>query len=207
VLVVNNRASVGGSNAEEMNNIMLTHFSVELSAPGVTWGDSCPATFDSQSFSDNIPPGGSDGASLYIITKTQAQCLQPQIPAAGLSVTASILAWGHHGGTGIHSAPFIFTVTVCRGCLQTAYNNNAALIPYRYPADTPLCAWFDAKELNPYPGDQCFAPGQDATIFCCAITEKINAAPQDVAVCPGVFTGSPSTATATSTATSTATGP
>lgn len=195
VLVVNNLDSLGDSTAEEMNNITLTHFSVELSAPGVNWGDSCPATFDTQLFSDNIPPGGSDGASLYVITKTHSQCLQSQIPAAGLLVTASIVARGHHGGTGIQSAPFIFTVTLCRGCLQTDYTKTAALIPYRYPADTPMCASFDASTPNPYTGDECFSPGQDATIFCCAVTEKINTVPQDVAVCPGTFTGVASTAT------------
>src|SRR5450631_4187640 len=46
LLVVNNMASVGGSPAEEMNNIALNHFTIELSAPGISWNDSCPATFD-----------------------------------------------------------------------------------------------------------------------------------------------------------------
>jgi hypothetical protein len=206
VLVVNNLVSAGGSKADEMNNITLSHFSVELSAPGVNWGTSCPATFDTKSFSDTIPPGGSDGASLDIITAAHSQCLQPQIPASGLLVTAKIWAKGRHGGTGIESAPFVFTVTLCKGCLQTAYT-KPALVPYRYPADTPLCEWFDAKDTNPYPGNECFAPGQDATILCCAVTEKIGTVTQEVAVCPGTFTGDKSTSTATSTATSTTTGP
>jgi hypothetical protein len=204
VVVLNNLAAAGGSAAEEMNRITLTHFTVELSAPGVSWGAACPATFDTQLITVDIEPGGSVGEGLDIITPTHAQCLQTQVPPAGLPVTAKIWAKGRHGGTGITSAPFIFSVDVCLGCLQTDYT-DATLVAYRYPADTPMCA--SLVGVNPYVGDPCSSPGQDKTIFCCAITQTINNVPSDVALCPGVFTGTADTATSTATATSTTTGP
>jgi hypothetical protein len=198
VLVVNNLDSVGGSTAEEMNNIDLNHFTIELSAPGVTWNDSCPATFDTQSMTGTIPPGGSVGAGLDVITSAHSQCLQTQVPTSHISVTAKIRAKGRHGGTGIESAPFIYSIDVCAGCLQTAYT-DPALVAYRYPADTPMCASLVGS--NPYSGDPCFPPGQDATIFCCAITQTVGKATQDVALCPGVFEGTTSTSTSTTTST------
>jgi hypothetical protein len=203
IVVVNNLDSVGGSKASEMNNISLSHFTVELSAPGVSWGDLCPATFDTQPMTDLIPPGGSVGAGLDIITSAHAQCLQGQIPASSLPVTAKIWAKGRHGGTSITSAPFIFTVDVCMGCLQTGYT-DPTLLAYRYPADTPMCATF-AGSVNPNTGDPCLPPGQDQTIFCCGISETVGGVARDVAVCPGYFPAA--TVTATSTATSTSTGP
>jgi hypothetical protein len=204
LLVVNNLDAVGGSTAEEMNNIDLDHFTVELSAPGVTWAAACPTTFDTRSATVRIPPGGSVGASLTIITQTHAQCLQPQIPEEGLSVTAKIWAKGRHGGTSIDSAPFKFPITVCKGCLQVDYATSPALISYRYPADTPMCASLIGS--NPFQGDPCSLPGQDGTILCCGITQTVGGAKQDVALCPGVFTGSASTGTSTATTTTT-TGP
>jgi hypothetical protein len=202
VLVVNNLAPVGGSAAEEMNNIDLHNFTIELSAPGISWTAACPATFDTQPETVTIPPGGSVGASLDIITYAHSQCLQPQVPSAGLSVTAKIWAKGRHGGTGISSAPFTYSVTVCKGCMQAAYT-DPALVSYRYPADTPLCSSLIGS--NPYSGDPCLPPGQDATILCCGITQTVGTAKSDVALCPGVFTGT--TATGTSTATDTSTTP
>jgi hypothetical protein len=184
VVVVNNLTSVGGSAAQEMNNISLSHFTVELSAPGVSWGASCPATFDTQSITVLIAPGGSVGEGLEIIQAVHAQCLQPVVPQEHLTVTAKIWAKGHHGGTEIRSAPFIYTVDVCKGCLQTDYK-DPALVAYRYPADYPMCASFVG--INPYPGDPCLPPGQDATIFCCAISQTVDKVATDVALCPGVF--------------------
>ena len=178
IVIVNNLASSGGSAAEEMNNITLQHFTVELSAPGVSWNDTCPATFDTQNITDTIPPGGSSGMGLYIIQPAHSRCLQSQVPEQGVTVTAKITAIGRHGGTGIKSAPFTFPVNACWGCLQDSYT-TPALVAYRYPATTPQCGSLVGS--NPYMGDLCFAPGQDTPIFCCAIN--------DVALCPGVFTG------------------
>ena len=192
VVVENNLDSAGGSKATEMNNITLSHFTVELSAPGVSWNSSCPTTFDTPTITDLIPPGGGVGAGINIITPAHSQCLQSQIPPEHLLVTAKITAKGRHGGTGIESAPFIFTVDVCAGCLQQAYT-DPALIPYRYPANTPMCSALSGSNL--YLGDPCFPPGQDATIFCCGVTQKVGGSTQDVAVCPGAFTGSGSTST------------
>jgi hypothetical protein len=200
VLVANTLASSGASAAEEMNNITLHHFDIELSAPGVTWNASCPATFSTQELTDTIAPGGAVGASMDIITAAHSQCLQSQIPRQGLAVTAKIKAEGRHGGTGIESAPFVFTVDVCAGCLQTDYTDST-LAAYRYPANVPMCASF-AGSPNPYMGDACLPNGQDKTIFCCGITETIGGKAQAVALCPGVFPAA-STATATSTSTST----
>jgi len=202
VLVANNMDSAGGSKASEMNNMTLSHFTVELSAPGVTWSDSCPATFDTQTITDVIPPGGSVGAGFNIITAAHSQCLQPQVPASHLSVKATIKAKGRHGGTGIESAPFIYTVDVCAGCLQRAYT-DPALAPYQYPADVPMCSTF-AGSSNPYSGDPCLSPGQDTTIFCCGINQTVGGKSQRVPRCPGIFPAAP-TATATSTATDTST--
>jgi len=57
--------------------------------------------------------------------------------------------------------------------------------------------------VNPYVGDPCLSPGQDKTIFCCAITKTINNVATNIALCPGVFTGTTDTTTSTSTSTST----
>ena len=203
VVVANNLSSAGGTKAEEMNNIALNHFTIELSAPGITWSANCPATFDTDSVTVTIPPGGTVGADMYIIKPVHAQCLQPQISAAGLSVTAKIWAKGRHGGTSISSAAYTFSVTVCKGCLQLAYT-DPALAAYRYDADTPMCASLVGS--NPYSGAPCLPPGQDETIFCCGITQTVNKAVRYVALCPGVFTGTTATATSTATSTATATG-
>ncbi len=205
VLVTNNLLSAGGSTAQEMNNITLTHFTVQLSADGVSWGDSCPATFDSENFSSLLSPGGAVGHLVTIITSHHSQCLlaalnpQPGQMPQHLLVQARIWAKGHHGGTSIQSAPFDFAVDVCSGCLQTEYT-DPAVVPYRYPADIPMCASLTGS--NPYTGDPCMAPGQDQPIFCCGVTTVINNASTNIALCPGVFTGKTSTATSTSTSTS-----
>lgn len=196
VSVVNNLDPVGGSKADEMNNMTLTHFTVELSAPGVTWDASCPRTFDTPTFSFNLAPGSSTGASLYAITPAHSRCLQGLIPAEHLIVTARVWAKGRHGGTSIESAPFVFPIEVCLGCLQQAYT-EAALIAYRYPADYPKCEAM--KGSNPYLGAACVFPGQDATILCCSVPTTINGVTVDRAVCPGVFTGDQQSATDTST--------
>jgi hypothetical protein len=204
VLVLNNLSSAGVSKAEEMNNITLTHFSVELSAPGINWDkDLCPSTFDSQSMTVLLTPGSATGASLYAITSAHAQCLQSQVPPQHVTVTAKITAKGRHGGIGVESAPFTFPIDVCIGCLQTNYT-TADLIPYRYPANMPMCSSLSGS--NPYTGSACGSPGQDKTIFCCGLTittgrTDAGTAKKDIAICPGVFTGTTSTSTSTSTAT------
>ena len=196
IVVANNLDPVGGSKATEMNNITLSHFTVELSAAGVAWSNACPSKFDTQSISDFIPPGGTVGQSLDIITPAHSLCIARAVAAQSLIVTAKITAKGRHGGTTIESAPFIFPVEVCAGCLQENYV-DPALVVYRYPANYPLCAALTGT--NPYSGDIFLPPGQDATILCCGVTTTVGGASVDVAVCPGVFTGT--TATATDTAT------
>lgn len=196
IVVANNMDPVGGSKATEMNNITLSHFTVELSAAGVAWSSACPSKFDTQSISDFIAPGATVGQSLDVITPAHAQCILRAVSAQGLIVTAKITAKGRHGGTGIESAPFIYPVEVCAGCLQENYV-DPALVVYRYPANYPLCAALSGT--NPYSGDACLGPGQDATILCCGVTTTVGGASVDVAVCPGVFTGTTSTATDTAT--------
>jgi hypothetical protein len=197
VVVANNMESLGGSPAEEMNNMTLQHFTVELSASNVTWSSSCPQEFDTQGISDNIGPGSTVGASLVVLTPSHSACLLPQVPPEGLVVTAKITAKGRHGGTTIESAPYIFPIAVCLGCLQTDYS-DPALVAYRYPADYPLCAALTGT--NPYTGDPCLPPGQDATILCCGVTTTTGGVSGVTPICPGVFTGTASTATSTSTA-------
>ena len=203
VLVANNMDSVGGSKATEMNNITLKYFSIELSAPGVTWNSSCPAKFSTEEITILLEPGATAGASMNIITPAHSQCLQPQVPSASLWVTAKVTAVGRHGGTSIESAPFTYSVAVCKGCLQTDYTDST-LVAYAYPADYPACA--SLTGTNPIKGDACLPPGQDATILCCGMTSLVNGIAQNTARCPGVFTGTTATATSTSTSTSTATG-
>ncbi len=198
VAVANNLDAVGGTKADEMNNITLTHFTVELSAPNVAWSSSCPATFDTPTFTFVLAPGGTTGADLQAITPSHSRCILPYVPAEGLTVTAKIWAKGRHGGTTIESAPFLFPIYVCTGCLQQGYT-DPALVVYRYPADYPLCA--SLTGTNPYTGDSCLPPGQDATILCCGVTTSVGGVSQNVAVCPGVFTGTTSTATSTDTST------
>jgi hypothetical protein len=201
LLITNNLDAVGGSTATEMNNITLRHFTVTLSAPGMSWPESCPATFDSESFTIGLPPGGSAGYPVTIIQSQHARCLlamlspQPNQPPEYISVKASIVAKGSHGGTGIESAPFVFNVDVCTGCLQDSYS-VATLIPYNYPAGYPACNALSGA--NPYPGDPCFAPGQDETILCCGYTDNDG---RQRAACPAVPTGKSGTDTSTSTTT------
>jgi len=196
VSVANNLASLGGSPAEEMNNITLTHFTIELSADGVSWDDSCPKTFDTEKFTFTIEPGGATGAHFSAITSAHSRCLYPYITAGSLTVTAKAWAKGRHGGTSIESAPFLFPIDVCKGCLQQGYA-EPNLVVYSYPADYPLCNSLVGS--NPYTGDSCFAPGQDKLVLCCSVETVVGNAPQSIPVCPGFFTGSTSTATDTST--------
>ncbi len=198
VSVANNLAALGASPAEEMNNITLTHFTIELSADGVSWDDSCPKTFDTQKFTFTIEPGGATGAHFSALTSAHSRCLYPYIPAGSLTVTAKIWAKGRHGGTSIESAPFVFPIDVCKGCLQQGYT-QPELVVYNYPADYPVCS--SVKGVNPYIGDDCFAPGQDKPILCCSVQTAVGGATQNIPVCPGFFTGD-STSTATDTSTS-----
>jgi hypothetical protein len=201
LLITNNLDSVGGSTATEMNNITLNHFTVTLSAPGMSWPESCPATFDSESFTILLQPAGTAGYAVPIIRAQHSQCLlaklapQPGQAPQHVRVKASVVAKGSHGGTGIESAPFVFNVDVCTGCLQDSYSVSSLLI-YNYPAGYPACNALSGG--NPYPGNPCFAPGQDEPILCCGYTDNDG---RQRAACPAVPTGKTSTDTSTSTTT------
>jgi hypothetical protein len=209
LLVANNLDSVGGSKATEMNNITLTHFTIALSAPGVSWSDSCPGTFDSESFTIPMPPGASAGYAVSVVKGQHSACLLAALAPQDTDdeprhvlVTAKIKAEGRHGGTSIDSAPFVFNIDVCTGCLQDSYT-EPTLVRYRYPAGYPAC---DALSgVNPYQGDPagCLAPGQDFPILCCGLTD---ASGRKRAICPAVPTGT-GTKTSTDTSTGTATSP
>ena len=190
VAVANNLDSSGSPPTTEMNNLTLTHFTVELSAPNVAWSSACPATFDTLAVNDLLTPRTTTGVSLNAITPLHAQCLLPYMTGAPLLVTATIWANGRHGGTSIASPPFVYSIEICAGCLQQGYS-DPALKPYQYPAATPLCSALTG--VNPYSGDPCLPPGQDAQILCCGLPSTTGGTPKDVAVCPGVFTGTAST--------------
>lgn len=184
IVVVNNLPGVGASTAEEMNNITLTHFTVELSANGVAWSSACPAKYDTPSFSYLIPPGGQTGATLDALTPAHTTCLLPYAAAGPLIVTASVRAKGRHGGTSIESAPLVYPITVCAGCLQQGYN-DATLIGYSYP-NFPPCAAISSSNKD-FLGSACFSPGQDDRIVCCGIATDSGIA----VLCPAAGTGAP----------------
>jgi len=190
VAVANNLDSSASTPATEMNNLTFTHFTVELSAPNVAWSSTCPATFDTLAVADLLAPRTTAGVSLDVVTPSHARCLLPYVTGAPLLVTATISAKGHHGGTSIASLPFVYSIEVCAGCLQQGYS-DPTLKPYQYPAARPLCSALTG--VNPYTGDPCLPPGQDAQILCCALPSTTGGTPRDVAVCPGVFTGTAST--------------
>ncbi len=210
LLITNNMDSVGGTKATEMNNITLTHFTISLSAPGMTWPDSCPATFDSDPFTVPLAPAASTGSSVYVIRQQHSICLaaaldpQPSDDTPRhILVTAKVKAKGVHGGTTIESAPFTYVIDVCTGCLQDSYSDPALMI-YNYNAGYPACA---ALTANPYPGLACLPPGQDAPILCCGY---LDAKGQRRAICPAVpaaKTTSTNTSTDTSTSTTVDAGP
>jgi len=184
VIVANNLEPALSPATTEMNNLTISHFTVELSAPNVTWSSACPATFDTVEATAFLAPGTTAGFGINVITPAHAQCLLPHVKAAPFIVTATISAKGRHGGTGISSDPFVFPIEVCAGCLQQGYS-DPALKNYEYPADIPFCSMLSG--VNPYAGDPCAPPGQDAKIFCCAVTTTWGGTPQDVVECPGVF--------------------
>jgi len=195
VAIANNLEASGSTPATEMNNLTFTHFTVELSAPNVEWPSTCPATFDTQTVTDVLAPRTTAGVSLDVITPSHARCLLPYVTTAPLLVTVTITAKGRHGGTSIASPPFVYSIEVCTGCLQQGYS-DPAFKPYQYPAAPPLCSALTG--VNPYTGDPCLPPGQDAQILCCALPSTTGGMPHDLAVCPAVFIGTASTGTSAS---------
>jgi hypothetical protein len=186
VVVINNLASEGQTPAEEMNNITLTHFTVKLSGPSGVFAPEkgCPDTFDTQTFSFRLAPGSSTGAALDAITANHTVCLRSAV--LPVVVTASVRAKGRHGGTSVESAPLVYPITVCAGCEQQGYAAPEVLT-YSYP-NYPYCAALSSSTVNPYPGNSCLSPGQDAKILCCAL-------PDGTPICPAVFSGTPATPT------------
>jgi hypothetical protein len=161
LVVGNNLTAVGGTAADEMNNITLTHFTVELSSATIRFNSGCPATFDTETFSFLLAPGATTGAAIYAVTPAHSACVASQMTSDYVVVTAKVWAKGRHGGTSIESAPFVFPIQFCRGCLQQGYT-DVSLVYYNYPADYPLCA--SLTGTNTYSGDQCLPPGQDEII-------------------------------------------
>lgn len=164
VSIHNAMGNVGETEAEEMNNIRLHSFHVELSGYNVVNGkdivwdkERCPASFDQDYGTVLIPPMGYSGATVQVLLVNHANCLLDQHPAL---ITAKITAVGRHGGTSIKSSPFEFMLSVCYGCLQKDFADPqiAAL-----GGLLPECV---ALTSNPYPGG-CY-PGQDEPILCCA---------------------------------------
>jgi len=175
ILVVNNLASVG-TGPDELNNIILTHFTVQLSADGMTWDASCPSKFDSPTFTHMLTPGGGAfGTEVEVLTPHHAQCLlaalnpQPNQEPRYVLVTATIQAEGSHGGTKIESAPFDYPIAVCTGCLQQNYG-IAALDAVAYP-NRPMCADVSDTSSLQANNTSCMPLGEDARFFCCGLTQ------------------------------------
>jgi hypothetical protein len=187
LLVANNLSSSSGSTSFDTNDMTLTHFTVGLSAKGVTWLTECPATFDTPGLTYRLAPGTTAGFSLDVLTPWHSRCLLPDERVPPVAVTATIWAKGLHQGTDVASSPFVFSIRVCAGCLQQGYDDPAFRV-YEYPQNIPLCASLAGP--NPYRGDPC-APGQDALILCCAVATTVNGTTHYEFACPGVFTGTP----------------
>jgi len=161
---------LGGSAAEEMNNITLHHFDIALSA--------------------RVSPGtirvlhhqhGGSSVTIAPVAQLARRWIHHSRPLSVSAVADSLSRPGGHGEDhgerpprrdGNQKRALRFTVDVCAGCLQADYA-DPALAPYRYPANVPMCASF-AGSPNPYMGDACLPHGQDKTIFCCGITENIG---------------------------------
>jgi len=187
--ILNAMAAVGKNLAEEMNNVTLESFTVELSgdwynnagvAASISWSDLCPQRFDYPMGTLRMDPGQFLGVRIDAMQSGHAACLR-QLPLYYAEVTAKITAKGRHGGSSIQSAPFKFVIKVCKGCLQTDYTNpeiaslNGAL---------PQCA---SLVTNPYLGG-CFI-GQDKPILCCS--KKAEKPASSDILCPAMPMGNP----------------
>jgi hypothetical protein len=182
VVVANNLDPAASTAADEMNNITLTHFSVELTGPSGLWSDVCPGTFDTLEFSYRLAPGATTGAVLDALTGAHALCLRSVVGAGPVVVTAHVRAKGRHGGNSVASAPLVYPITVCAGCMQQGYS-EPGLVGYAYPSFPPCAALSTA---NTYRGDACLSPGQDAMILCCGL-------PDGRVLCPGISTADSTT--------------
>jgi hypothetical protein len=189
--IFNAMESAGKTPAEEMNNITLESFVVELAGDwydssgvpaSITWDEVCPQKFEYPVGTVRLSPGGYAGTLIEAMRAGHTYCLQRLSQLYQADITATIKAKGRHGGTSIVSAPFKFRIQACRGCLQTEYREamlaslNGALIQ---------CD--ELETANDYP-DGCFL-GQDTTFLCCSTTSS-NPAPSEV-LCPAISTKKP----------------
>lgn len=160
----------------EYNKIDVRSVEVELIPdPGVTFTDTanCPLSFTSPSaVAALMAPGDEAAAIIDVLLPCHAAQLRAQFDAGTLPksyaqkvfVRASVRARGKHGGSTIMTAPFVFPIRVCYGCLQQGYTEP----DFRtFSVDTiPACS---SIAENPYPGNPC-NPAQDfGPVLCCSV--------------------------------------
>jgi hypothetical protein len=190
--IFNAMESAGIAPAEEMNNITLESFVVELAGDwydssgvpaAIPWDDVCPQKFEYPVGTVRLSPGGYAGTLIEPLREGHTYCLQRLSQLYQADITATIKAKGRHGGTSIVSAPFKYRIEACKGCLQTGYDEeqlatlNGALIQ---------CETIESVN-DKYRGG-CYL-GQDRMFLCCSTTSS-NPAPSEV-LCPAISTKKP----------------
>jgi hypothetical protein len=170
-LIRNELPKTASDSTIESNRIEYTGVEVKIVSPeGVVLPSTaaCPTEF---SFPDraSVSPGEDVGSAVQVFLPCHSAALLamfnygalPAEPSAEIRFEAVVRATARHAATMIKSAPFEFSVRVCRGCLQRGYQGEFSV--FDYPG-VPACT---SLKTNPYPGNAC-NPAQDALILCCS---------------------------------------
>lgn len=192
----------GKGQSDEVNNVILTGFRVEIAPPAgvgsIPWAAGCSGEFDWNVETHLLPPAASVGTIVEAIRYCHVPVLREQFQnkspgfdsdmSAEVILSVTLRAKGHHGTSEVESAPFTFPIRVCYGCLQTGYS-QPGFAQYNFP-NVPAC---EVLTTNPFAGNLC-DPAQDQRILCCK--DKTSGI-----ICPAV-PNPISTSTTTSTSTS-----
>jgi hypothetical protein len=129
--------------------IQLRGAYVDLSVVG---GTDVTLPDDAQHFqqlvSGSVLPGGTVNVGFGLIPVDALEAIAQASPTSDVEVQATVRVWGTLGGGEVDSAPFIFPVTVCTGCVVRSLGACPMAVP-----DTDV-----ANSCNPY---------QDGVYDCC----------------------------------------